>query len=145
MIVGSGPMEAELKSRADALGLGNRCRFVPMVTNSAEWLRSMDIYVLASRSEASSNSLLEAMSCGCCCVASNAGGNPELIEHGVTGMLFTAGDSSALAETLRSTIGDDPMRSRLAQAASEHVRRNFAVAISAERAAKLYTDLLQER
>ena len=145
MIVGSGPMEAELKARASSLRLGDRCRFVPTVTSSAEWLRSMDIYVLASRSEASSNSLLEAMSCGCCPIASNAGGNPELIEHSVTGMLFAAGDSSALANALRTVIADEAMRVRLAQAASEHVRRNFSVAISAERAANLYTELIERR
>jgi glycosyltransferase involved in cell wall biosynthesis len=145
VIVGSGPAEAGLRDRAAALGLGDRCRFVPMVTNVAEWLRSIDIYVLPSRSEASSNSLMEAMSCGCCCVASDTGGNPELIEKGVTGMLFASGESAELAATLGALLEHEPLRSRLAHAASEQIRRSFSVKASAERAAALYTELLERR
>lgn len=145
VIVGSGPAEAGLRQRAAALGLGDDCRFVPMVTNVAEWLRSIDIYVLPSRSEASSNSLMEAMSCGCCCVASDAGGNPELIANGVTGMLFSSGESAELSATLGALITHEPLRLRLAQAATAHIRRTFSVEASAERAAGLYTELLERR
>ncbi len=145
VLVGSGTEEAVLKQRAAALGLGERCRFVPMVTNVAEWLRSIDIYVLPSRSESLSNSLMEAMSCGCCCVASDSGGNPELIAHGETGMLFPSGDAKALTETLRVMVADESLRARLASAAAEHIRRNFSVEASAERAAGLYTELLERR
>jgi glycosyltransferase involved in cell wall biosynthesis len=145
LIVGSGPAEAGLKERAAALRLENRCRFIPMVTNAAEWLRSIDIFALPSRSEAFSNSLMEAMSCGCCCVASDAGGNPELIEHGVTGALFTTGNSEALADRLREVMEDAPFRERLGKSASEHIRRNFSIEASAERAAALYTELLERR
>jgi glycosyltransferase involved in cell wall biosynthesis len=145
VVVGSGPAEAGLKERAAALNLGDRCRFVPMVTNVAEWLRSIDIYVLPSRSEASSNSLMEAMSCGCCCVASDTGGNPELVANGVTGMLFAAGNSAELAATLGALLEHEPLRLRLALAASEHIRRSFSVKASAERAAALYTELLERR
>ena len=145
LIVGSGPAEAELKKRADALNLTDRCRFVPMVTNSAVWLRSIDIFVLPSRSEAFSNSLMEAMSCGCCCVASDVGGNPEQIEDGVTGALFAAGNSEALAARLRELIEDAPLRARLGKSASEHIRRNFSIGASALRATALYTELLERR
>lgn len=145
LIVGSGPAETELKQRAAALGLGDVCIFVSMVTNVAEWLRSIDIYVLPSRSEAFSNSLMESMSCGCCSIASDAGGNPELVESGATGMLFSAGNSHALAERLRELIDDAPLRARLGQAASEYIRRNFSIQASADRAAALYTELLERR
>jgi glycosyltransferase involved in cell wall biosynthesis len=145
VIVGSGPEEADLKRRAAALGLGGQCRFVPTVTNAAEWLRSMDIFVLASRSEALSNSLMEAMSCGCCCVASDAGGNPELIAHNATGMLFPSGNAKALAETLGKLAEDSALRARLATAASMQIRQNFSVEASAGRAAGLYAELLERR
>jgi glycosyltransferase involved in cell wall biosynthesis len=144
-IIGSGPEEARLQQQAAALRLGDSCRFVPTVTNVAEWLRSIDIYVLPSRSEAFSNSLMEAMSCGCCCVASDAGGNPELLEQGVTGMLFRSGDAHGLAENLRQLAADDELRRRLSQAAALHIRRNFSVAASAGRAAALYSELLERR
>jgi glycosyltransferase involved in cell wall biosynthesis len=145
VFIGSGPAEAALKQRAAALGVGDLCRFIPMVTNPAEWLRSIDIYVLPSLSEAFSNSLMEAMSCGCCCVASDTGGNPELVESGATGMLFRSGDARALADTLRPLLADAGLRLRLAQAAAAHIRETFSVAASAERAANLYTELLKRR
>jgi glycosyltransferase involved in cell wall biosynthesis len=145
VIVGSGPEEAELKRRAAGLGLGAECRFVPMVTNVAEWLRSMDIFVLPSRSEALSNSLMEAMSCGCCCVASDVGGNPELIAHNATGMLFPSGNAKALAEVFGRLVDDAALRARLSAAAAMHIRRNFSVEASAGRAAGLYTELLERR
>ncbi len=145
LIVGSGPAEAELKQRAAALQLDESCVFQPMVTNVAEWLRSMDIYALPSRSEAFSNSLMEAMSCGCCVVASNAGGNPELVQHAANGLLFAAGDAKDLASQLREAIDDAALRTWLGQAASEHIKRNFSIAASAERAAALYTELLEGR
>lgn len=145
LIVGSGPAEADLKRRAAALNLGANCVFQPMVTNVAEWLRSMDVYALPSRSEAFSNALMEAMSCGCCVIASNAGGNPELVEHGANGLLFAAGDSAALTARLREATDDAGLRARLGEAASEHIRGNFSIAASAERAAGLYTELLKRR
>ncbi len=145
LIVGSGPAEAALKERAQSLGLANTCRFVPTVTNVNEWMRSLDVFVMPSRAESFSNSLMEAMASGCCCVASDAGGNPELIEHAANGILFAAGDVAALAETLRMLIADPTLRGQLAQAAARHIRRNFSAEASAERAADLYTELLERR
>lgn len=145
LIVGSGPAEASLKERVAELNLNDSCIFQPMVTNVAEWLRSIDIYVLPSRSEAFSNSLMEAMSCGCCVVASDAGGNPELVQHGANGLLFASGDSAELAARLREAASGETLRERLGRAASQHIRRNFSIAASAERAAALYTELLQRR
>jgi glycosyltransferase involved in cell wall biosynthesis len=145
LIVGSGPAEAVLKQHARSLGLGDACRFVPMVTNVNEWMRSIDVFVMPSRAESFSNSLMEAMASGCCCVASDAGGNPELIEHAADGMLFAANDAVALAHVLRMSIADATLRARVAGAAAQHIRRNFSAEASAERAESLYTELLERR
>jgi glycosyltransferase involved in cell wall biosynthesis len=69
-IAGSGSMLKQLRSLAQQHGLAPDSIFVPATANAAECLRSIDIFVLPSRSEAFSNSLLEAMACGCCPVAS---------------------------------------------------------------------------
>ena len=79
-------MLAELAAGSDA-----DCHFQPAERNVAPWLRAMDIFVLPSLSEALSNSLMEAMGCGCCPLASDTGGNPELVQHGETGLLVSAG------------------------------------------------------
>jgi len=88
LIVGSGPMLAELQAAA-----GHDVHFEAAQRNVAPWLRAMDIFVLPSMSEALSNSLMEAMGCGCCPVASDTGGNPELVQDGATGLLFSVGDA----------------------------------------------------
>ena len=97
-------MLPELQSRAVSLGLGESCHFQGADSNVAEWLRALDIFVLPSLSEALSNSLLESMACGCCAIASDTGGNPELIRDGETGLLFPAGDSLALAARLERVL-----------------------------------------
>jgi glycosyltransferase involved in cell wall biosynthesis len=141
LIVGSGPMLGELEARARALALGDACRFQPAVANTAEWLRAIDIFVLPSLSEALSNSLLEAMGCGCCPIASDVGGNPELVQHGVNGLLFPAGDAEALGARLRM-VEDGVLRMKLAAAAAERAKREFAREIAARRMGEIYEEFL---
>jgi glycosyltransferase involved in cell wall biosynthesis len=58
-------------------------------------LGETDIFVLPSYSEGLSNALMEAMSSGCACIASDVGGNAYLIQNGVSGFLFPPGDQAA--------------------------------------------------
>ena len=136
-IVGSGPMRAELEAGADA-----DCHFEPAVGNVAPWLRTMDVFVLPSLSEALSNALMEAMGCGCCPVASDTGGNPELIEDGKTGLLFPVGDAEALAERLAVLVGDPAYRRGLAEQAERRMRQHFTRERSARTMAAIYLELL---
>jgi glycosyltransferase involved in cell wall biosynthesis len=138
LIVGSGPMAGPLDERASHLRLGSACHFQPAVEEVAPWLRAMDIFVLPSLSEALSNSLMEAMACGCCGVASEVGGNPELIEHGRTGLLFPAGDSPALAAALESLIGSGALRHRLSEAGADFIRDGFSSQAAARRMGRIY-------
>ena len=142
LIVGSGPELASLESRARALGLGDACRFQPAVANTAEWLRAIDVFVLPSLSEALSNSLLEAMGCGCCPIASDVGGNPELVQDGVTGLLFPSGNADALAAKLRRVIDDAALRGRLANQAERCAHREFTRESAARRMSVIYREFL---
>ena len=144
-IVGSGPMSGKLESLARALHIAEDCIFVPKTDQVASWLQAMDLFVLPSRSEAFSNSLMEAMACGCCAVASDAGGNPELIRHGETGMLFRAGDAAALAAVLELLIRDSSLRQRLAGAGMQWIRQNFSIRASAQRMGEIYAELIERR
>ncbi|HUO27782.1 MAG TPA: glycosyltransferase [Bryobacteraceae bacterium] len=143
-IVGSGPCLADLEERAGTLEIMPQCVFEPATPHVAEWLRAIDIFVLPSLSEALSNALMEAMSCGCCGVASRVGGNPELITHGETGMLFEARDVAGLAETLRSLLQDSALRSALAARAEGKIQQQFTLAAAARRMGKIYAALLPE-
>jgi glycosyltransferase involved in cell wall biosynthesis len=104
----------------------------------------MDIFVLPSLSEALSNSLMEAMACGCCAIASDTGGNPELVRDGETGLLFPAGDALALAACLRSVLGDPTRRRRLGENAAHLMRNSFSRETAAQAMGAIYASYLEQ-
>ncbi len=142
-IVGSGPELPRLEERRRALGLERDCVFVPATGEPAAWYRAMEIFVLPSLSEALSNSLMEAMACGCAVAASNVGGNPELVAAGETGLLFEPANAEDLTEVLRALILDDALRARVSATASARMAQDFSVAVSAARLASIYESLLR--
>jgi glycosyltransferase involved in cell wall biosynthesis len=142
LIIGSGSMLEQLRSQAFGRGLAGDCVFVPATGRVAEWLYAIDIFVLPSRSEALSNSLLEAMACGCCPVASRVGGNFELIRHGENGMLFEAGDVDQLCHVLQPLIEHRALRQRLA-AKARSVAEGFSIGASARRMGEIYAELIE--
>lgn len=141
-IVGSGPCLADLQERARILGILPDCVFEPATPRVADWMRAIDIFVLPSLSEALSNSLMEAMACGCCIIASRVGGNPELVTHGETGMLFEPRDAAGLADILRSLLRDPARRDALASSAVRLIHNRFSLAAAARRMAEIYSALL---
>jgi len=145
LILGSGPMLPELHTRARELGIFEVCLFEPSTDRVDDWLQSIDIFVLPSLSEALSNALMEAMACGCCPIASRVGGNPELIQDGVHGLLFEPGSSADLARKLREVISNVDLRSGLAGAAHDFVHARFSRAASARRMTEIYDELLARR
>ena len=145
MVVGSGPMLAELEALAARLGVAATCRFEPATSQVAERLRGFDIFVLPSLSEALSNSLMEAMACGCCAVASDVGGNPELVRHGETGLLFRAGDAAELAARLGLALRDGQLRRKLAESGARFIRESFSVETAVRRMEAIYLRLWRER
>jgi len=116
LLVGSGPEEAHLRTLSASLGIAADCHFEAATTDVVQWLSQIDIFVLPSRSEALSNSLMEAMACGCCPIASRVGGNPELVEDGRNGLLFEADNVPELAARLRELLMDESRRKALASA-----------------------------
>ena len=96
-------------------------RFVGQQDDVLPWCQSADIFVQPSRWEGCSNALLEAMSCGLPSIASDTGGNRDLIKHERTGLLVQPDDASALAAAIRG-LADEPMRRNcLGQAARRWV------------------------
>lgn len=89
-------------------------------------LSKTDIFVLPSYSEGLSNALMEAMASGCACIASDVGGNRFLIQNGVSGFLFPAGDREALAGHIRRLVEDVPKRQSLGQAARKRIENTFS-------------------
>ncbi len=143
-IVGSGPCLPALTARASQLGILADCIFEPTTRQVADRLRTMDIFVLPSRSEALSNSLMEAMACGCAVAASRVGGNVELVDHRRTGLLFESGNVEDLTGALEALVSDEGQRERLGAAAAHLMRKRFSLAKSAERMGQIYSTFLDK-
>lgn len=101
----------ELESRAAALGLGKNFRMIGSREDVFSILQMSDVFCLPSRSEGFSNALIEAMACGLPCIATNVGGNPEVLTHGKTGLLVPSENCDAMALALTHLLSD-PNRAR---------------------------------
>jgi len=145
VIVGSGSELARLETNSRRLGLENGCVFVPATQSVPQFLRSFDLYVSCSRSEAFSNTILEAMACGCGVAASRVGGTPELLGNDERGLLFQPGDANDLAEKLTTLIENESLRRELGTRAAEFARRKLSIEIAAGRMAEIYEIVLHRK
>ncbi|MBI5709096.1 MAG: glycosyltransferase [Candidatus Eisenbacteria bacterium] len=129
LIAGEGRLRADLEARRDALGLGDRVRFLGARPDVPDLMEAADVFALTSVREGLSVTLLEAMRAGRAVVASRVGGNGEAVADGVTGLLAAPGDVAALAAGLAGLLGD-PAR---AVAFGLAGRRRWAGHFTAER------------
>ena len=143
LIVGDGPLRKDLEAMAGRLGLRSSVRFLGPQADVSKFYGMADLFVLPSRSEGMSNALLEAMVAGVPSVASNVGGNREVIKDAETGFLVNWEETAACADLLRDLLVDSRRRQTMGDAAREHVRE-FALPRVAERYRQLYQALLQE-
>jgi glycosyltransferase involved in cell wall biosynthesis len=123
LLAGEGPLRGELEIQARQLGLNELVSFLGIVPRAQlpELLAQTDVVVLASRWEGLPVALIEVMSAGKPIVASNVGGNPELVVDGENGLVVPPADPGALAEALLRLAHDAPLRERLGHAS----RRRF--------------------
>ena len=98
MMVGDGPNRPAAERLARELGLGDKVSFLGKLKNPLEALSIADLFLLPSESESFGLAALEAMACGVPVVASEAGGLPEVIRHGVSGMLAPVGDVDTMGD-----------------------------------------------
>ncbi|MGD0574552.1 MAG: glycosyltransferase [Anaerolineales bacterium] len=120
-IVGSGPLEDELVSLVGQRQLQSRVQFLGRLSREQgrQILRESDVFVLPSRFESMSYTLLEAMACGLACVATDVGGNADLLAGGAAGLLVAPADALALEGAMRSVAGSVELRRQLGRAARE--------------------------
>ena len=146
LFVGSGSELAGLQENATRLGIAGSSLFVPSTGDVARWMRAIDIFALPSYSEAFSNSLLEAMACGCAVIGSRVGGTPELIgSNEERGFLFHNGDVDEFADRLARLIADPELRRTLGERAVAFVHKTLTVEIAIERTAAIYNKLLARK
>jgi glycosyltransferase involved in cell wall biosynthesis len=101
--------------------------------------------VLPSQAEGFSNALLEYMAVGLPTVATDVGGNPEVIQNGVNGLLVKPNEPAALADAISSLLENPHFASQLGAAGRQRVRRHFGFAQLTSNVDALYTELLEAR
>jgi glycosyltransferase involved in cell wall biosynthesis len=144
VFVGGGALQQELMDMSRGLGLGNNTLFLGIRKDIPELLDCMDICVLPSLSEGFSNTLLEYMAAGKAIVATNTGGNPEVIVHQKNGLLVNKADSKDLVEKLLSLLGDEENAARLGAQARKDVQKRFSVEKMVESYQTLFKDLARQ-
>jgi glycosyltransferase involved in cell wall biosynthesis len=143
LIVGDGPLREDLESQTRNLELLPSVRFLGHQAEVSKFYSVADLFVLPSKTEGMSNSLLEAMAVGLPVVASNVGGNKDVIKDQQSGFLVDWEDTTLCAGMLLTLLSDTELRQRIGNAARREVSA-FAMGDVAERYHDLYQAVLQE-
>ncbi|WP_165967307.1 glycosyltransferase [Luteimonas aestuarii] len=127
VIVGDGPLQPELQRQIDGLGLARHIHLAGPRNDVQALLPAFDVFVLPSRTEGLSIALLEACAAGLAVVATDVGGNGEIIADQSTGRLVPSDDLPALQDAVGALLHDRDGRRRLGGAAREWVRMHGSV------------------
>lgn len=136
-IVGDGPDLPMISGLVKELKLERHVELLGFREDVKELLKSSDCFILPSITEGMSNALLEAMCCGICSLASRIGGNVDLIDDGVTGVLFDLNEQDLL-DALNKVATDRKTRDLLGSNAQRKVRENNSFEVIAPRYIRLY-------
>ncbi len=145
VLVGPGSDREDLAKLATDLGISDRVQFMAAVADPADHLRAADVFVLPSRAEGMSNSLLEAMATALPCVVSGIGGNSDLIADHVTGRLVPDATPQAWASTLLELLRNPEEATRLGAGARRRIDEQFSLAAVVDRYVDLYREMVDGR
>lgn len=145
LIIGAGPLEDELAHRAIGLGLGDSVIFTGSREDAVALMAASDMVVLPSFSEGLSLTLLEAAMMGKAIVATDVGGNQEIVKEGKTGLLTEPGDVKGFARTINSLLDDEACRLRMGAAARKLWEEEYTAPLMVDRFESLYRELLESR
>jgi len=138
VLIGAGPEEQSLRELAEKRRVSGAVRFAGYRRDARRLMPAFEVVVLPSRDEAQSISLLEAMAARKPVVAADVGGVPEVVDDGVTGLLYPAGNIGALAEALLTLLNDGARREAMGEAGRERVTDRFSRQAMLRETAALY-------
>lgn len=140
-VVGDGPLMAGLKQLLVEHPHGERVSLVGQQADPAGFLAAADVFVLGSKKEGISNTILEAMSAGLPVIATDVGGNSELVTPAV-GTLVPAEDATAMAAAMHKMAADKQLRGRLSLEARRRAEQEFSVPRMVEAYREVYAGSL---
>lgn len=141
MLIGMGDNQEDLQQRADMAGAGTRLIFTGFRDDVDRFYDAMDVSALTSLSEGLSITLLESMRRGVPVVATDVGGNAEVVQHGETGFLVPARDPDAFARKIIELARNPELRRSFGMRARERIQRNFSMRGVADAYASIYREL----
>jgi glycosyltransferase involved in cell wall biosynthesis len=127
LIFGEGELRPALTRQIKHLGLEHRVSLVGFRADILSLLKGLDLFVMSSVTEGLGTSILDAMAASKAVVGTRAGGIPEAVEHGVTGLLVPPHNAGALAEAILQLLKDEGLRRRMGEAGFDRVRSRFNV------------------
>jgi glycosyltransferase involved in cell wall biosynthesis len=141
LLVGQGPLEAEVRRESDRLGLGGTVIFAGFREDVPRLTAAIDVFALSSLHEGLSIALMEAMALGKPPVVTSVGGLPELVEDRRHGLLVPPADAPALAAGIVTVLQDPALRARLGEAARQRAA-DFDIRTAVRRMEEVYAGLL---
>ena len=143
-IVGEGALRPALEAQASELGIEAAVTLTGFRTDVAQWLELFDVFVMASHLEGLCTSVLDALAMRTPVVATAAGGLPEIVIDGETGLLVPPREPAALADALVRLLRDRALGRRLAEAGRRRVEKEFSVEGMVEGTLAVYDEVLHE-
>ena len=146
VLLGKGPELGLARELCAELGICGKIIFAGSHTDIQTYFKKAHLFLLLSAYESFGLAALEAMACGVPVAVSNAGGLPEIVTHGVTGLLCDGNNSEETARLITQLLTDKTRWCRMSQSSAQHVRKNFTAAAVVPQYEKLYETILgQER
>jgi sugar transferase (PEP-CTERM/EpsH1 system associated) len=140
VIVGEGPMRPRLEKEIADRNLSGKVLLAGSQNNVHQWLQSFDVFCLPSRAEGTSNTVLEAMASGLPVIATNVGGNPELVLDQITGLLIPHTDARKLGVAMAKLLDDKIKRVQFGESARVRACNQFSIDAMVARYTQLYLD-----
>lgn len=140
LLVGEGPLRGEIEAQIARLGIAGQVDLLGARADVENILPALDIFVLASSTEGMSNAILEAQACALPVVATDVGGNPDLVQPRINGLLVPPRAPAELAQALSTLVAQPQWRSAL----GDRARRRVAVTYSLDAMSAGYTELYRE-
>ena len=146
LLVGDGDEKyrLSLQEKVKDLELSPHIFFVGFYEDVPQILRCLDIFSLPSLTEGFNRSLLEAMACGLPVVATTVGGNVEIVQDGVNGLLVQPSNPGALASAIAELLKDKEKARKMGLEGTLLVKENFGIDINVRKIEKLYLQILEE-
>jgi len=127
VFVGDGPLRKELENYSGKIGISNKVIFLGFQKDIGEIVKTFNLFSLPSLTEGISLSLLEAMAAGKPCVATNVGGNPEVVVDGETGILVPPKDPQAMADAIVKILRNPELAQKMGAAGRRRVEEKFSL------------------